>query len=125
MRCSFNGEKKGKKEEEDEQFPKVTKHISCKSESKFSWVVSCMAKVELQFGVSYASFSFFFAEHIPYSPYARLRHCPYFSVSNRTLSVSCSTVWGVQDGRIYSVMHKSVQRLSSIGHEITCCPSPF
>ena len=35
------------------------------------------------------------------SPYARIRHCPYFSVLNRTLSVSCSTVWGVQDGRIY------------------------
>ena len=53
------------------------------------------------------------------SPFACLRHCPYFSVLNRTLSVSCSTVWGVQDGRIYSVMNKSVQRLSSIGHEIT------
>ena len=33
-----------------------------------------------------------------YSFYARLCHCPYFSVLNRTLSVSCSTVWGVQDG---------------------------
>ena len=39
--------------------------------------------------------------------------------------MSCSTVWGVQDGRIYSVINKSVQRLSSMGHEITCCPSPF
>ena len=35
-------------------------------ESKFSWVVSCMAIVELQFGVSYASFYPFFAEHLPY-----------------------------------------------------------
>ena len=59
------------------------------------------------------------------SPYACLRHCPYFSVLNRTLSVSCSTVWGVQDGRIYSVMNKSVQRLSSIGHEITCLSIPI
>ena len=52
-------------------------------------------------------------------PYARLRHFLYFSVLNRTLSVSCSTVWGVQDGRIYSVTNKLVQWLSSIGHETT------
>ena len=63
-----------------------------------------------------------------YGPYTRLLHCPvYFIVceSHSTLSMSCSTVWGVQDGRMYSVMYKSVQRLSSIGHEITYCPSPF
>ena len=64
-------------------------------------------------------------DYIINSPYARLRHCPYFSVLNHTLSVPCSTVWGVQDGRIYSVMNKSVQWLSSIRHEITCCPFSF
>ena len=46
----------------DEQFHEA----SCKRESKFSWVVSCMAKVELQFGVNYASFCPFLADYLPY-----------------------------------------------------------
>ena len=40
--------------------------IYIKKESKFSWVVSCMAIVELQFGVICDSFCPFFAEHLPY-----------------------------------------------------------
>ena len=57
-----------KEEEEDEQFPKLTNVISsCKRESKFSWVVSCMA--DFQFGVSYASFCPFFANYLPYHFY--------------------------------------------------------
>ena len=45
----------------------MTNHLYCrvrKKVSKFSWVVSCMAKVELQF--EYDSFCPFFAKHLPY-----------------------------------------------------------
>ena len=47
--------KKIRKKKEDKQFPKMTKHLYHhvrKKVSKFSWVVSCMAKVELQFDVA-------------------------------------------------------------------------
>ena len=42
---------------------------SHKNKSKLLWVVSCMAIVELQFGVSCDSFCPFFAEHLPYHLY--------------------------------------------------------
>ena len=44
--------------------------IYCHARGRASlWVVSCVAKVELQFGVSYAGFCPFFAEHLPYHFY--------------------------------------------------------
>ena len=53
--CSFDEEKKKKMKEKKEKNNSKTYEAyisSCKKESKFSWVVSCMAIVELQFGVS-------------------------------------------------------------------------
>ena len=69
--CSFDEEKKKKKKKKEKKKKKKLQNLrsiisSCKKESKFSWVVSCMAIVELQFGVSCDSFCPFFAEHLPY-----------------------------------------------------------
>ena len=49
--------------------PSIIIYHAKRIESKFSWVVSCMAIVELQFGVGCGSFCPFFDKHFPYHLY--------------------------------------------------------
>ena len=69
--CSFDEEKKKKKKNKKinnlQNLRSIYKLSSYKKESMFSWVVSCMAIVELQFGIICA----FFAKHLPYHLYRK------------------------------------------------------